>query len=703
MILRSLMLENFRQFYGKQQIDFAMGIENRNVTLIHGFNGSGKTTLLNAFVWCLYGETTPDFGEPKEPKRLESERAFSEAQVGSTIKVSVQLRFEDGDKDYVVERLQEVRKLGEHEAGRQDPVLNMWQVVNGELQNEKGDANFKQRLLNRILPADLYPFFFFNGERVEALAKAEQSDKVEQGIKVFLDVEIYERSMKHLRSDAAKVLGDELKTLGNAELVAAIEEEQQLKKKIEEAEGQIASLDKNIAETRQQIEQLEERQRNVESIAALAEDRSRCEADLSRHETEKVEVEAELAKKLSEDGYLAFAEPTFARTRELVASARDRGELPAKIKPQFVADLLERARCVCGRSLDPVTDAEEIRELEEWRQKVGLADLEEQIGQTFAALAPLRKRRMDMFEDITQLQAKRDRILSDRAETKRKLASIEERLGNKAQLGEDTAELQRRINHLRDRELVDQVADKKKLAEKLDIYRNDLSQNSANQKKLKVQNEKAALVRRQKQAVEKIADVLEAIYELQKQEVRQSLSDKLSKVWSDAAIKSYKASLLEDFRLSLTKTVGGTEQPVHGASTGEKQVLALAFVGSLVQKARENAEASKKNPQALALPIGGHYPLIMDSPFGSLEDEYREKVAAWIPRLAHQVVILVSNTQWRDEVERATRPLIGREYVLELHTPKQGADRSITIGSEAFNYVVESHDPAEQTIINKVG
>lgn len=699
MILRSLMLENFRQFYGKQQIDFAMGHEGRNVTLIHGFNGSGKTTILNAFVWCLYGDTTPDFGEAK---RLENERAFSEAKANDVVKVSVQLRFEDGDKEYLIERVQEVRKVSENEPARFDVVLNMWEFVGGELRPEKGDANIKQRLLNRILPADLYPFFFFNGERVEALAKAEQSDKVEQGIKVFLDVEIYERSMRHLRSDVARMLGDELKSLGNAELVAAIDEEQNIQKNIEQAEEKSSALDRNISETRQEIELLEERQKNVESIAMLAEERTRCEAALHRLDRERAEHEEELARRLSDDGYLAFAEPTFVRTEELVVSARERGELPAKIKPQFVADLLERARCVCGRGLDPATDVDEIRELQEWRTKVGLADLEEQIGQVAAAVPSLRKRRSDLYESLASLQGKRDRVLSERSEAKRQLASVEERLGNR-QLGEDVAELQRRIHHLRDRQLIDFVADKKNVSDHLERLRSDLATNTTKQRSLKVQNEKAALVRRQKESVEKVADVLEQIFELQKQEVRQSLSDRLSAIWSDAAIKQYKASLLPDFRLSLTKTVGSVEQPVHGASTGEKQVLALAFVGSLVKKAKENVEQAKKSPQAVAVPVGGHYPLVMDSPFGSLEDEYREKVAAWIPRLAHQVVILVSNTQWRDEVERATRPLIGREYVLELHTQKQGADRSITIDGEDFPYVVESHDPAEQTVIKKVG
>lgn len=60
MILTKLQLENFRQFFGTQSLEFASK-PDRNVTLIHGFNGAGKTALLNAFIWCLYGKTTPDF------------------------------------------------------------------------------------------------------------------------------------------------------------------------------------------------------------------------------------------------------------------------------------------------------------------------------------------------------------------------------------------------------------------------------------------------------------------------------------------------------------------------------------------------------------------------------------------------------------------------------------------------------------------
>ena len=87
--------------------------------------------------------------------------------------------------------------------------------------------------------------------------------------------------------------------------------------------------------------------------------------------------------------------------------------------------------------------------------------------------------------------------------------------------------------------------------------------------------------------------------------MRKSLDRQVSDIWTDAAVKDYKASVSEDFRLELHKQVGGKTQPVHGASTGEKQILALSFVGALVRRAKRNAERSKDSNNTTDLIVGG--------------------------------------------------------------------------------------------------
>ena len=60
MLIRKIGLNNFRQFYGSQELELATSPE-RNVTLIHAENGFGKTTILNAVLWTLFYEVTPKF------------------------------------------------------------------------------------------------------------------------------------------------------------------------------------------------------------------------------------------------------------------------------------------------------------------------------------------------------------------------------------------------------------------------------------------------------------------------------------------------------------------------------------------------------------------------------------------------------------------------------------------------------------------
>ncbi|NJL68826.1 MAG: hypothetical protein HC894_23095 [Microcoleus sp. SM1_3_4] len=171
-------------------------------------------------------------------------------------------------------------------------------------------------------------------------------------------------------------------------------------------------------------------------------------------------------------------------------------------------------------------------------------------------------------------------------------------------------------------------------------------------------------------------------------------------MWNRIAIKDYQAKLDEQYHLRLTKNVGGIEEPVRGASTGEKQVLSLAFIGSLVDKARSTYD-EKADPNKGILFKGGFYPLVIDSAFGQLEPEYKRDVAKWVPTLAPQVIVLVSESQWKKEVEEELQAKIGYQWILQCSTPKNRA-KNITLRGREYPYVVESDDGFERTTIIEV-
>ena len=56
MKLLKMELENFRQYYGKQSIEFASN-NRENTTIIFGENGKGKTGIYRAIMFVLFGST----------------------------------------------------------------------------------------------------------------------------------------------------------------------------------------------------------------------------------------------------------------------------------------------------------------------------------------------------------------------------------------------------------------------------------------------------------------------------------------------------------------------------------------------------------------------------------------------------------------------------------------------------------------------
>ncbi|HAA31714.1 MAG TPA: hypothetical protein DCE56_33470 [Cyanobacteria bacterium UBA8553] len=118
-----------------------------------------------------------------------------------------------------------------------------------------------------------------------------------------------------------------------------------------------------------------------------------------------------------------------------------------------------------------------------------------------------------------------------------------------------------------------------------------------------------------------------------------------------------------------------------------------------MDKARVTYEEAGRREAALFQ--GGLYPLVIDSAFGKLESEYRRDVAKWMPTLSPQIIVIVSESQWRREVEEELQQRIGRQWVLKCVTPKE-RPKNITLRGREYPYVVKSDDGFEKTIFVEV-
>jgi len=118
------------------------------------------------------------------------------------------------------------------------------------------------------------------------------------------------------------------------------------------------------------------------------------------------------------------------------------------------------------------------------------------------------------------------------------------------------------------------------------------------------------------------------------------------------------------FRLTLYDTEG-EPLPIQCLSAGEKQLLAIAFLWGLASVS------------------GRQLPVAIDTPLGRLDSKHRRHlVDRYFPQASHQVILLSTDTEIRDDEVRRLRKqgAIAREYLLEY----DGANRSTVIRDGYF-------------------
>ena len=189
MIIKSLQLNNFRQYKGLQKIIFSTDKE-KNVTVIKGENGSGKTTLLEAFIWCFYGKLTL----PNADRILTADISNSMKNLDKE-EVYVEINFIHNEKEYFVRRSTSFQKnnLNEIRRSSNEAIL--------QIKNDDGTLKtLRIEELYRIIPEDLSTYFFFDGERIENMSKSNREGKrdLNLAIRNILGLDVVSNAKKHL-------------------------------------------------------------------------------------------------------------------------------------------------------------------------------------------------------------------------------------------------------------------------------------------------------------------------------------------------------------------------------------------------------------------------------------------------------------------------------------------------------------------------
>jgi len=690
-ILRKIEIENFRQFYGKGAIQFAQP-GARNTTVILGQNGAGKTTLLNAFLWCFY-----DRLDVENKHEVLCHRAVQIAAIGEEIPLAVTVIFTDHETSYTVTRRNFYQKLdgGVVEEVRSPEFRIDISTENGETQK----ADEPKTLIRQILPEKLTGFFFFRGEEMETLAMQSSGPNLAAGVSEFLNFTLLNQAIKHLK-DAGKDFEAELRKVAVGDMKRLEDEIKEADEAMEALEGVLETQQANLSSLSRDREALEKELAEADEVRPYLDKKNELRQRKTDLQQSEIENRRELAKVVSRNGFLAKGNEIIDAFSALATAAVKAGELPAKIKPRFVDDLINSGICVCGTSLDE--NAKQY--LLSWRGKVGLAVLEEAINLVDKSVAGLTGRKADFDKDLVaarfawaKTQEEIDRVTSE-------VSLVDSELQGKDFGLDNIQALQSKLRTVVD-DLIHRNAEVRQTTDGVNNWLSKLDKLRDERTRLAKDQSEAQVIGRRFTATQNVVNTLKKLKDDWLAIVQGYLDGQLKENWKQVAQLDRLVEFTEEFQLSIKERGPTGAWTISAPSSANLRALALCFVSALIKLAAQigKAEAGQENKRQQPFQ-GGDYPLVMDAPFATMDSHFKRTVPLGLRKVVPQMVVIINHDQWSGEVAETLQSSIGNAYVLELHTPGgEDTDTTILFNGRNLDYVVSEQDAnTDWSIIKEV-
>ena len=348
MRIKTITLYNYRLYLGTNTISFNE-VEGKNIFLISGQNGFGKTTFLHSLLWCLYGRLMTDVDESvrKDIANKGGYNSFLKSNLNSIAKANLSM--------YPAELLTRIKRKGyttENEKVKNDSICSITIefadifipsipckslkitrsydsildkesteiFIDGAPNELSKDIGSEVFINDFILNKDIARFFFFDSERIVALADTntiEEKRKLNSAYNEVLGVKKYEDLKKNLENLRLRFRRKSDDIENREKLISLIEHLGELKEKLVALEVELTELEEQNTIATAKNEELQ--------IQLLREGNNMTMEELKRLESiVKTTREKDLEYKNQLKAYLEYA--PFAICGGLLKAAKDQVE-----------------------------------------------------------------------------------------------------------------------------------------------------------------------------------------------------------------------------------------------------------------------------------------------------------------------------------------------------------------------------------------
>lgn len=654
----SIEVEDIFAYRGLSRIDLSACTDDRNVVIVTGKNGAGKTSLLNAIKLLFLGADNESMRRVLFGNTPVGARHFvlglpgrwygvfnTTAPVENPARVAME--WTEGSRKFRAERFFErtISVQGYRETLR--VTVDGGLVVDGPA------------LLLQLLPKEVVPFFFFDGEEIQSLADSEGGrERVE--IERLLGLSFVAILLRELDLYAKAKYKVGLPTDVSLEIVRNENKEREAQARIESANKARVSLEEEIQAHRNEQVRFDE-ERNLLRTGISEADRNRMITRIKILKSEREKLAGEIAEELPmESPWLVNLDLVRKAFRSL-DSHIGVGVTPDLVKRLHNELPIELLRRLAGQRPPVILDEHQQRQfeldVEDVLKNVGVAARQND-NQMFASLSPrqvnLLHRRFLIWSDrgASLASAQADRLRSMRQMTHEQIQA-EQNL-DEAEI--TTNEARQHFNALTEKITWLETKIQVNL-QSIGQYRSEEEQaqrelNSTREatRRLHVRYEEVTRKNQAYQFGVKVSKALLNYREQKRARIRKSVEDRLNeRIGTLLAPSQLIKSIRLDKQFNMTYwDERGNEVARRSTSAGMRQLVAMSMLWALKDEA--------------AKPL----PVVIDTPLGRIDRENRALLMSeYFPRAGNPLVLLPTNSEFSTEDDFNLASRIARRYLIQ--------------------------------------
>lgn len=653
MLIEKISITNFGPFYGEHEINFSE--KSKGVHIIRGGTGQGKTSIQRAILWALYGKVY----DRKRQQIRETSLLNQSALRDEVYNFSVTIYFRHEEKNCILFR--QMAAKSHRDKSYEDGMILTFSREGEIIQDSQNE-------IERILPYEISRFYFFDGEMLrdyeELLEENNRSKLLKNSIELILGVPYFKNAINDLnfiKSKLERKRNQAIKNCGGKSFEELSSDLNFVAGQLEDKTKLIGTLQGQLTVIQDEISSKKSELARLKDVKDMGEKRLELEfkiKDEEKNRDERLKDIRQLAAGLYKTLLIPVSEKVISQLEEKTKVSYEKYNKKQKLlgKSEMLSRGISEAKCkTCGtilnseklyqfekeiklisEEIDLLTEVPEPN-LEYEHQKIRLErmrnkatnrgdflNIDEDINRIDSRLTLYKSELASLLGKLKEVDSEEPRIL---------LGEIEDRISEEGRLQGELKVQNEEIEGLR--ELKGELDGRIKSIPRKDI------------------NEMSNVIEHIAPLINIFEKAISMYTNDKKQEIENTATSIFQRIRSKNEFDHLKIN--DQFGLSIITSKGNILDRSEWRSSGEEQLVALSLIGALNKCAQIKA------------------PVFMDTPFGRLDIEHGERVLRYLPELAEQLVLLVTDREFKKGDEQFLNGKINSDNSVIFKNENEGS------------------------------